>query len=232
MFLIGLTGSIGTGKSTVSRNLRARNVPVIDCDQIARDVVRPNTRCWRAIRKHFGPQVINPQTQEINREILGQLIFDEPALRLELNRITHPAIQQTIIIQILFYFFTFHSFVVLDIPLLFEVNRMRRFLSYVVVVWCRADQQKQRVRERDGFEEAEAESRIRAQISIDEKRQLADFVLDNSGSPKDLNEQIDQFLVNIRYPTVFYLARVGLFLIYVTIVVTCIKLINLVLNFM
>lgn len=232
MFLIGLTGSIGTGKSTVSRSLRARNVPVIDCDQLARDVVRPNTSCWRAIRKHFGPQVIDPETQELNREVLGQLIFDEPARRLELNRITHPAIQRLMIMQILFYFITFQPFVVLDIPLLFEVNRMRRFLSYVLVVWCRGDQQRQRVRQRDGFEESEVESRIRAQISIDEKRQLADFVFDNSGPPEALAEQLDQFLGNLRYPTIFYLARIGLGLIYVSIGFASIKLINLVLNFM
>lgn len=216
MFLIGLSGGIGSGKSTVSNFLRNSGIPVIDADQIAREVVKQNSKCYFFIRKHFGPEVINDADGEINRPYLAQIIFNDPEKRKLLNSITHPEVQKRTFLQILYYFITFSPFVVLDIPLLFESSIYKPYMSYTILVTCTPEQQKERIKKRNGYTDEEASSRISAQMPIEEKRQLADIIIDNSGDLEATIEKTKAVFRDLRFPLTFWIFRfllIGLTLI-------------------
>lgn len=226
MFLIGLTGGIGTGKSSVSNFLRNSNIPVVDADQIARQVVQPNSKCWKLIRRNFGPQAINEHDNQINRAYLGQVIFNNPEKRKLLNGITHPEIQKRTFLLILYYYFTFRPFVVLDIPLLFESSVFKPFLSYIIVIKCTQDQQLDRIKTRNGFNDEEALQRILSQIPIEEKCRMADIVIDNTS---DLDSTIDQtrkIFAEIKLPFIFWVLRFMLIGLYVLPTIPLLMLCN------
>lgn len=179
MFLVGLTGGIGSGKSTVAAMLRSMDVQVIDADQIARDVVQPGTRAWNKIRRHFGDGILLDDGQ-MNRSLLGQVIFGDAEKRALLNSITHPEIYRSIMWKCLWLLLAGHQFVVLDLPLLYETKAMLPYMTKVVVVHCTREQQLQRVMARDGYNAQEAERRIQAQLPLEEKCARAHFVVDNT----------------------------------------------------
>ena len=214
MFLIGLTGSIGTGKSTVSKYLSQQNIPVIDSDQIARDVVKPYSKCWNSIREHFGEDAINETDGQINRSYLARVIFNNPDERLVLNKITHPEIQKQTFLKALYYWLTFRKFVVFDIPLLFESKIYQSWMNYIVVVKCDPSKQLQRIKVRNGYTDEEALSRIESQMSLEEKCKLADFVIDNNGTIEQTFHQIDEILREIKPPSTFYILRLFLITFY------------------
>lgn len=214
MFLIGLTGGIGSGKSSVSSFLVGANVPVIDADLIARQVVEPNSKCWRLIREHFGAEAINEDGQ-LNRAYLAQLIFNDAEKRKLLNSITHPEIQKRTFLKLLFYFFTFRPFVVLDIPLLFESSPFKSLMSYTIIVKCSPEQQLQRIKARNGYSDEEALKRISAQIPIEEKCKMADIVIDNSGDLDSTLEQTQTVFRTLQFPLTFWVLRFSLIGLYV-----------------
>lgn len=218
MLLVGLTGGIGTGKSTVSNYLRSIGIPVIDADKIAHQIVEPNTKCWKLIKQKFGDDVINREDNRINRTYLGQQVFSDPEKRRILNRIMHPAIQKQTFMQLLKNFLSFQSVVVLDIPLLFEVSPLRNYLNYIMVVKCDQQQQLQRIKERNGFSDQEALDRILSQMSLEEKCQMADFVIDNSGDINNTLLQTQQIFNNLRYGCSFWVARSILVVCYSAII--------------
>ncbi|KAF7491443.1 Dephospho-CoA kinase domain-containing protein [Sarcoptes scabiei] len=226
MYLIGLTGSIGTGKSTISDYLVSKNIPVIDADQIARDVVKPRTKCWEAIRKHFTNEVILPDGQ-LDRKKLASIIFNNPSERKLLNSITHPEIQKRTLLRIIYHFLTFQSFVVLDIPLLFEESIFRRYLSYIIVVKCNSDEQMKRIKLRNGWNDQEVRSRIASQMSIEKKCSLADYVIDNDGSISHSYQQLQTIIDNLRYPISFWILRSILILPMVQFCFYCTNLFNI-----
>lgn len=189
MFLVGLTGGIATGKSTASDVFRRLGVPVIDADQIARDVVQPGKLAWRKIREQFGEEVFLADGQ-LNREQLGRIIFADSNLRKRLNAITHPEIRKAMLWRIFFCFLRGYQFIVLDLPLLFESRNMVSFLSYIVVVSCTEGQQLQRLMARNRFSREEAEERINAQMQMTEKCRLATFIVDNSGTKEMTEKQV------------------------------------------
>ncbi|XP_064779758.1 dephospho-CoA kinase domain-containing protein isoform X2 [Oncorhynchus masou masou] len=134
MFLVGLTGGIASGKSTVSSLLRELGCPIIDADVVARKVVEPHSPAYCRIVKHFGPEILL-ENGEIDRQKLGQLIFASEDKRRLLNSITHPEIHKAMLKQIFFFFLRGYRYVVLDVPLLFETRRLTRFLNHTVVVY-------------------------------------------------------------------------------------------------
>lgn len=208
MILIGLTGGIGTGKTTVSNFLLSNGIPIIDADKIAHKVVEPNSKCWRLIRKEFGEQAIVPDTQQINRPYLASVIFKNPEKRRVLNRITHPEIQKQTLFKLLINLLLFRSIVVLDIPLLFESSVYRRYMNYIVVVKCTEEQQKERIKARNGFTDEEATSRILAQMPLEEKCRLADFVIDNTGEVGHTISQVkDIFRNKLHYGISYWTIR-------------------------
>uniref|UniRef100_A0A8B9FBM2 Dephospho-CoA kinase domain-containing protein n=1 Tax=Amazona collaria TaxID=241587 RepID=A0A8B9FBM2_9PSIT len=188
MFLVGLSGGIASGKSTVVTVLRELGCAVIDADVIARQVVQPHLKAYQQIVHHFGTEILL-ENGEINREALGSIIFSQPEKRQLLNSITHPEIQKEMLKQILKYFVLGYRYVILDIPLLFETNRLTKFMKYTVLVYCpRA--QLSRLMQRDGLAQAEAEARIRSQLPLDEKRRFATHIIDNSGGRESTRRQV------------------------------------------
>ncbi|GBF11793.1 dephospho-CoA kinase [Tepidibacillus sp. HK-1] len=175
--LIGLTGGIGSGKSTVSNLFAKYGIPVIDVDQIAREIVKPGEEAWQMIIDHFGSEILLPD-QTIDRKKLGKIIFNDSQKREILNEITHPIIFASLVkrakeLQ------TKYDHVIVDIPLLFESKRERLF-DLIVVVYVDPKIQLSRLMERDRITKEEALSKIRAQLDLNLKKEMADIVIDNS----------------------------------------------------
>nr|XP_022309556.1 dephospho-CoA kinase domain-containing protein-like [Crassostrea virginica] len=180
MFLVGLTGGIASGKSTVAKILKDDfGCVVIDADEVAREVVLPGTLGWRKIRQHFGSDVFQGNG-ELNREKLGQVIFNDANKRKILNSITHPEIYKAIAWKVIKNFFLGQHFIILDLPLLFESKKMVPFMSYTIVVNCSEEQQLQRLMARNNYSKEAAEIRIQAQMPLSEKCRLCTHVIDNS----------------------------------------------------
>ncbi|KFQ04765.1 Dephospho-CoA kinase domain-containing protein, partial [Leptosomus discolor] len=195
MFLVGLSGGIASGKSTVVAVLRELGCAVIDADVIAREVVQPRCKAYRQIVRYFGTEILL-ENGEINREALGNIIFSHPEKRQLLNSITHPEIQKEMLKQVLKYFVLGYRYVILDIPLLFETNSLTKLMKYTVLVYCVALPSRQRpaklsrLMKRSGLSRAEAEARIASQLPLDEKRKLASHVIDNSGDRESTRRQV------------------------------------------
>ncbi|HOV42752.1 MAG TPA: dephospho-CoA kinase [Syntrophothermus lipocalidus] len=192
MRVIGLTGGIASGKSTVSYILKSLGAVIIDADKVARKVVEPGQPAWQDIVKEFGQQVLN-EDMTINREVLGKLVFSDQSLLAKLNRITHP--------RVIEYFREElarmarenpEAVVVLDVPLLFE-SGMYRLADEIWVVWANEKVQLERLMEREGFTPEEAWQRIRAQMPLEEKARRADRVINNSGTLDETVEQTTRF---------------------------------------
>ncbi|CAM4704591.1 unnamed protein product [Caretta caretta] len=202
MFLVGLSGGIASGKSTVVAVFRELGCAVIDADVIARQVVQPRFLAYQQIVHYFGNEILL-ESGEINREALGNIIFSHPEKRQLLNSITHPKIQKEMLKQIFKYFVLGYRYVILDIPLLFETNTVTKFMKHTVLVYrCfseavshshpGSDPQTQlsRLMKRNGLAQTEAEARIASQLPLDEKCKLADHVIDNSGDWESTRRQV------------------------------------------
>ncbi|XP_070566456.1 dephospho-CoA kinase domain-containing protein-like [Ptychodera flava] len=189
MFLIGLTGGIASGKSTVANFFRELGCPILDADVIAREVVEPNKPAWKKIVKHFGNEILLENGQ-LNRPMLGQIVFSNPAQRKVLNSITHPEIQKSMMWQIFLYFIKGHQFVILDIPLLYEGSKLKKVLKEVIVVSCDEETQLNRLMQRNDFSEEEAMNRIQSQMPLTQKCQLANHIIDNTGTVEQTQEQV------------------------------------------
>ncbi|MDP9416391.1 MAG: dephospho-CoA kinase [Actinomycetota bacterium] len=186
MLQVGLTGGIGAGKSTVSALLAARGAVVIDADSLAREVVARGTEGWRQVVAEFGPDVVG-EDGALDRAALGRVVFSDPVRRTALNRIVHPLVRarsDEIVASL-----PPDSVVVHDIPLLAENGLAARF-DLVVVVDVPVELQVERLLAR-GLPEQEARMRIAAQAAREERRAIADVVLDNSGSRDDLVRQVE-----------------------------------------
>ncbi|XP_052096114.1 dephospho-CoA kinase domain-containing protein-like isoform X1 [Mytilus californianus] len=193
MFLVGLTGGIATGKSTVSKILSEEcGCLILDADLIAREgdkIVLPGTKAWKIIRKQFGDEVIH-DNGELDREKLGQIIFADASKRRLLNSITHPEIYKSMIWKILKAFVRGRQFVILDLPLLFETGKLVPYASYIVVVSCSEEQQIERLMKRNTLSEKEADQRISSQMSLAEKRRQATYIIDNNADIEYTRQQV------------------------------------------
>lgn len=186
--MYGLTGSIATGKSTVAAMLRELGAVVLDADQIAREVVAMGEPGWKQVAEAF-PDVIG-EDGTIDRRKLGRLVFADAQQRRKLEAIIHPLVFERIKTQGQL-LEQDNQIVFADIPLLYETNS-HTWLDWVVVVYVPQEVQLRRLIQRDKLSEAEAWSRIQAQMSIEEKRKLADYVIDNSGSLAETKVQVDR----------------------------------------
>ncbi|KAF7204294.1 dephospho-CoA kinase domain-containing protein [Nothobranchius furzeri] len=207
MYLVGLTGGIASGKSTVSSMLRELGCPVIDADVVARKVVEPHTPAYSRIVYHFGPEILL-ENGEIDRQKLGQLIFADEEKRRLLNSITHPEIHKAMLKEILFFFLRGYRYVVLDVPLLFETRRLTKFLTHTVVVYCDPATQLQRLVQRDGLTQEQAKQRVAAQMPLNEKRGLASHVIENSGGREETHRQVLKLHTKLEDSMDFLLVRV------------------------
>jgi dephospho-CoA kinase len=192
---LGLSGGIGSGKSTVSRMLERFGAVVIDADLIVRELQAPGSPALAEIAAAFGPSVLDAQGG-LDREALGAIVFRDREARLVLNRILHPRVGLEMMRRAAAAQAAGAKLVVLDIPLLFEVRKtgggnanVYRF-DATVVVWVPLELQVGRQMERDGCDRAEAERRVAAQMPLDEKKAMADHVIDNSGSLAETERQV------------------------------------------
>ena len=188
MILVGLTGGIGSGKSTVSAMLAARGAEVVDADLITRDVQQPGSAVVEDIANRFGRDVLD-DTGSLLRAKLAGIVFADASALADLNAIVHPAVRAEIARRV-DQFVPSDRIVVLDIPLLTE-NR-RGNIQAKVVVDVPIEMQIERLVSSRGFTESDARSRIANQASREERLQDADFVIDNSGDIEDLDPQIDK----------------------------------------
>ena len=181
MVITGLTGGIASGKSTVSAFLKDAGAIIVDADKIAREVVKKGLPAWIEIVNTFGQSILLPDG-EINRILLGDIIFNDPAKKQALNQIVHPwvfAETETRLTEIEKK--KLNAVVILDVPLLIE-SGMDTGLSDIIVVYVPEQVQFQRLMTRDALTQKQALARIRSQLSIEEKKKRATIVIDNSNS--------------------------------------------------
>jgi dephospho-CoA kinase len=188
--LLGLTGGIATGKSTVVQMLLDKGAPVIDFDLIARQVVEPEKQAWKDIVAYFGEQVLQ-EDRALDRKKLSDIVFHDLEKRKKLESFTHPRINETFVRQLNEIVAEDPSAIVqVDIPLLIELN-LQYLFHKVLVVYAPRDQQINRLMHRDGISEEEAVARLKAQLPIDEKVGFADYVIRNDGSLEETQRQVD-----------------------------------------
>jgi dephospho-CoA kinase len=187
--LVGLTGSIATGKSTVSRMFAHLGARVVDADLLAREVVMPGQPAYLKIVEEFGPGVVQ-EGGSLDRKALGAIVFADPARRKRLEEITHPAIgaRQQRILSVLDEE-AFEGVVIWDAALLYESGGAAT-MDRVVVVSTDAETERQRLMERDGMSDADARARIASQMPVAEKAKLAHHVIDNSGPRAETERQV------------------------------------------
>ncbi len=190
--VIGLTGSIATGKSTVSEMFRELNIPVVDADLIAREVVEKGKPAYNQVVKYFGKDILQSDG-EFDRKKLGNIVFNDDKKREKLNSIVHPAIREEMIRQREAYKSSKVPCVVLDIPLLYESDLID-YVDKVIVSYVTEEIQLERLVKRDQSSVDEARSRINSQISIDKKKMLADAIIDNTGTRENSRQQLENLL--------------------------------------
>jgi dephospho-CoA kinase len=180
LLIVGLTGGIATGKSTVSAIFKKAGAIIIDADLIARQVVDPGLPAWRSIKTIFGDRVIGPDGV-VNRPLLGEMVFNDRQLRKQLEGIIHPQVRIRIDHEVeRLRRSDSHAVVIQDIPLLFETG-MTDGLSEIIVVYTTIEVQLNRLMKRDGLAVDVARNRINAQMPMAEKQRRATMVIDNSG---------------------------------------------------
>lgn len=189
---IGLTGSIATGKSTVSLMFEDFDIPVIDADKLAREVVYPGEEAYQLVVDTFGEGFLL-EDKTLDRKLLGEIIFTDEAKRQQLNRIVHPAIRKKMIEKRDALIAGGAAFVVLDIPLLLE-SKLEHFVDKIIVVFVDEEIQLQRLMSRNDYTEEEALQRIRSQMPVKEKAQLADAIINNNGSKNETFKQLEKII--------------------------------------
>ncbi|MDY6824788.1 MAG: dephospho-CoA kinase [Thermodesulfobacteriota bacterium] len=199
MIIAGLTGSVATGKSFAAKCFSRRGAIIIDADLIAHEVVEQGRPAWQEIVDTFGRNILQTDGR-IDRKRLGGIIFNAPDRKEQLNRIVHPRVFEEIsrrLAAINGDETQKKAVVLLDVPLLFETG-MDRDISDIIVVYTPPDIQLERLMQRDGINREDALARINAQMPVEEKRPLADFVIDNSGTIEETESQVDAIFATLK----------------------------------
>ncbi|AKC75984.1 dephospho-CoA kinase [Staphylococcus sp. EG-SA-6] len=191
--VIGLTGGIATGKSTVSELLTAFGFKVVDADIAARKAVAKGTKGLEQVRAAFGDSAITEEG-EMDRKYVGEIVFNHPEKRLELNDIVHPIVREIMEEEKQSYLNQGYD-VIMDIPLLFE-NELQNTVDEVWLVYTSESIQIERLMERNQLSLEDAKARVYSQISIDKKSRMADHVIDNLGDKLELKQNLEQLLTD------------------------------------
>lgn len=193
MQIIGLTGGIASGKSTVGRLLEARQTVVIDADALAHACLLQGEPAYVDVLAYFGPSILDPHGA-IDRQKLGARVFSDPLQLEQLNQRVHPQVRLAMKSRLQALEQAGNTLpVFLMVPLLYESNLVH-WVDEVWVVYCRPEQQLERLVLRNQLSASEASDRLKAQWPIEKKRELADVVIDNTGTADTLDEQITQAL--------------------------------------
>jgi dephospho-CoA kinase len=188
MRIFGLTGNIGSGKSTVAAMLREEGIPVLDADRISRVVTAPGGRAYDAVVQAFGRGILRDDGS-IDRKRLGEIVFSDPLSRDRLERITHPAILEVMKEAIAGIEREGHRAAVVEATLIHESGRKGLFEA-VISVTCERETALSRLAARDGMSRSQAEARLRAQMDADRKAGASDYVIDNSGDIESTRRQV------------------------------------------
>lgn len=189
-FILGVTGGIATGKSTVVDVFRKAGVPIVDGDLIAREIVEPGQPALKALVAAFGEEILTEA--RLNRKKLGEIVFNDPAKRQLLDRLLDGYLRGAITDQIKDVAKK-APLVVADIPLLYEAD-YQQYMDQVAVVYIPKELQLTRLMQRDHLTKDAALQRMKSQLSIEEKRQKADFLFDNQGTREETRQQVLRWL--------------------------------------
>ncbi|MFS0646772.1 dephospho-CoA kinase [Siminovitchia sp. 179-K 8D1 HS] len=190
--IIGLTGGIASGKSTVSNMLKERGFTVVDADRAARTVVVPGESAYEQVVEQFGREILSDDGT-LDRPKLGAIVFNDSEKRKKLNAIVHPAVREKMkewqeeAIQ------NGKNTIILDIPLLFESNLLH-MVEKTIVVYVDEETQLKRLMDRNSFREDEAQARIGSQLPLRKKKEMADAVIDNNGSLGATEKQVEDLI--------------------------------------
>ena len=193
MLIVGLTGGIVSGKSTVARMFKQLGAEIIDADQVARTIVCPGEKAWHSIVKFFGKEILL-ENQEIDRKKLAEIVFSDRKKLEILNQITHPEIISVIkqkIIKMETDNSTGELICIIEAPLLFEAH-LEDMMDKIIVVYLDRERQIKRLLTRNNLTEEEAISRIESQIPVEDKVQWADYVIDNRDTIEQTEIQVKQ----------------------------------------
>jgi dephospho-CoA kinase len=186
----GLTGGVASGKSTVARLFEALGARIIDADGIGHELLRPSLAPYQEVVRRFGSEV-GKATGEIDRRRLGAKVFADAEARRDLNAILHPRIIERVeALAAEYHAADARAVILVDAALIYEAGIGGRFKK-MIVAWCRPEQQVERLMAKAGLSHADAERRIASQISADEKRSRADYVIDCSGSLEETRAQVE-----------------------------------------
>ncbi len=192
MLIIGLTGGIASGKSTVSAMLVAKGAYLLDADQLAREAVEPDQPAWREIVDWLGESILLPD-RTIDRAGLAEIVFNNRQKLKKLNQIVHPRVGSRLLsLAEEINKKDPDAVVVYDIPLLIEAG-MQKMVDLVLLVYVPRETQILRLQQRDMISRSEAENRIGAQKPLEDKKKEADFIIDNQGTLAETARQVDQF---------------------------------------
>lgn len=193
---MGLTGGIASGKSTVAAILRRLGAAIINADNLSREVVQPEQDAWKEIIDAFGPDILQ-EDKTLDRRKLRKIVFDYPEARKKLETIIHPRVRALAERRISELAAAGSSIIVYEVPLLFEAQ-IHLWLRPVILVACDIETQKKRLLERDHLTATEAQQHLDAQMSLVEKRKLADYVIENNGTLEELEQQVREVLRKIQ----------------------------------
>lgn len=197
MKVIGITGNIASGKSTVARMFEALGARIIDADEIARIVVEPGAPAWEEIVSEFGRDILEPDGA-INRKRLADIVFGDEAKRKRLNDITHPRIRERISDLLREYEKEGAPVVMVEATLIVERGGLKSLIDGLIVVTADEETQIERLIRDKGYKREEAVSRLRAQMPAREKMMHGDYIIDNSGSLEDTRAQVKAVWGEIR----------------------------------
>jgi dephospho-CoA kinase len=195
MLWVGLTGSLGTGKSTVSSVLRRLGYQVVDADHIAHLVLSPGEKAYQEVIDAFGPEILNPD-QSIDRKKLAQIVFQNHEKLLALESIIHPQVQLRVQREKALFAAANEKIAFYDVPLLFEKNLQMNF-DKTVVVYTNEGVQRARLRARNNWTNKEIDLRLQAQLPLNEKMKLADFLIENNGTITELEVEVKRVIGNL-----------------------------------
>lgn len=192
MLWVGLTGGIASGKSTVAKVLRQHQLAVLDADEIVHELLRSGGAAVAPVLAHFGTDLVNSDGG-VDRKRLGEIVFSSPEKLAELEKIVHPMVRAKVQSWRDRQAQNGIPFAIYDVPLLFESGRVQDY-DATVLVWCREEQQKDRLALRSGLTGVAVAQRLQAQMSLEKKRKLATYVLDNSGPPEKLVLEVERLV--------------------------------------